>query len=247
MHRGAVVFLAAAVVLFRHRDLNSLQETRFFMEIATFWLGVSQTAAALIAAGLAFWLARIALMQLQEALKTRQDSQRPQLIPVFHVLVAGSQGYDSNASSMTLKVKNVGPGLAFNVRAVLLPPGTNPDRPGDSDPNWHSAKSNLPWEPGVEQELMFGKGGLEVYGTDQIGGQPLAPPHPLVYAGQNQPHAITRLTITCCDIFDRKHATMLDWAVTGPWNPIMIDTLVTTDLMDLSNAHVAARRGVVGG
>jgi hypothetical protein len=180
--------------------------------------------------------------QLTEALEAREDAQIPLMIPVKFPTINEIQGYRVDADSIVVKLKNAGPGLAFNVRACLFPPGANPKRLKDVDTRYHSVIWNMPWAPQVEDNATFNDSGLDLSGADQIGGNTLAPLHPLVVKSPGLPHAMTRLTITYTDVFGQKRASAFDWRVGGAWMPVgQVKNKVNEDLLDLSDEHVRQR------
>jgi hypothetical protein len=208
---------------------------------------VAQVVATFAAAGFALWLVRVALGQLGESIEARKVAQLPLLTPSGHVMNQGSQGYKPDAASLVLQVKNVGPGLAFAVRASLFPPVATSNNPQYTVTNYHTAADNLPLETQTPRELTFFPGVLELAGTDQIAGNTLEPPNPLVFASQNLPHVVARLTVTYRDIFGQERASAFDWTVNATWVPVgSLNTVITRTFQDINNERVAQRPHVGG-
>jgi hypothetical protein len=220
------------------------------------WLGGG---GALLAAAGAVWAA-IAATRLVKGTQrqvelTQQEvfgADRPVVIPTTLLdLLQGSEGgyVDLDAQGVLLELKNVGRGVALNIRAVLF-------GPIPSGPPAHLARRQSAWlippmASGQERAVELHAGGTGMGGdasVDREGGlslhAPGTPSRENVLLGSSYVIA-ARLTVTYHDIYGRKHASICDFDVQARWHHRAYRDGIHLDLEDLEDAVGAARKAAL--
>ena len=202
------------------------------------------------------WLTRNLVKQsiadVRETREARYDQQRPVLLPsngghaleVKHVLGYPAALYaDLRAELVTVNLANIGTGPALDVRGILCGPA-----PGDLGEvrSWRSFVFGVPIGSGEQQSIGIAQGGIDIPGSALTGRQKkytlYAPPlpDPSRLPDRVNPVIVARLTITCRDIFGRKHASIFDYTSEQRW--VSVDEGffpdIPRDLGDLEREHM---------
>lgn len=218
------------------------------------WLAWLTALAAVAAAGFAGWLVfvgqrQVAIGQQQVAVSQEQakqslellyDSRRPILMPVSALPLSeqsNQRHFDFRQAECPIALRNIGSGVAVNIRAVLFPPD-----PGDSP--IHVDRQTLwygePLEAQQSIETKTNTGMTSINGNAVIGAEPntftlFAPPVPT--GGDRMmldiPGMAARLTITYHDVYGRKHASVFDFTDLGRWHGVRFLIDVPKDIEDL--------------
>jgi hypothetical protein len=216
--------------------------------------------ATLIAAGAAVWLAFIGQHQVkigqqqvavsQEQVRQSLDavyaSRRPILMPVSALpLVTESNNnrrFDFQQAECSLALRNVGSGVAVNIRAVIIEPKPTPAPAPVSLTSRQTLWHGEPLEPQQTVETKTKVGMTIVSGDATIGKPPAtftlyAPPIPTPAERMqlDKPHIVARLTITCHDVYGRKHGSVFDFTDLGLWECVRFLVDIPKDIEDLDN------------
>jgi hypothetical protein len=192
--------------------------------------------------------------QTQEMLETRRDQYRPLLIPVNGPPTGtpadgGKEWFDPDAPNSMVKFKNIGPGPAHNVWAVIFGP---PPAPSEGIlARRRTVILSLPIAAGQEGEDI-GRAGVTVMGGDMsIVSDPqitlCAPAEPTMVQviQQDASSVLARYTITCCDIFGRTHASVFDFTAQHRWRTIGFFAGISKDLEQVHRESFTARMTAV--
>jgi hypothetical protein len=193
---------------------------------------------------------QVAVGQRQVDLSQRElfATQRPILVPTASLASMGSEGayleLDAATIAVTAGVRNVGPGTALNVRLVLF--GRAPTSAPSVRPSRRSAWSLPPLPAGEQTSIALEVGGSLMDGAERINDEALltlfAAPMPsrsevnfsAIYV------ALGRLTMTCSDIYGRKHAAIWDIDQQQHWHVVGYREDIPADLNDLQERTLKA-------
>lgn len=201
---------------------------------------VSPIASILVAGG-TFELAWVAILQIRQVNRQRSAQEEASFRPVL--IPDGAVPPESlwNGPGFQLHIKNVGPGLAFNVEAVLLPPKA--DRKVIPPLFYATVPGPIPAGESLPIDLHLG--GYMIAEEDSISGVSMAvPPERMPEAGipdmrRTEPRCTARLTITASDLIGVKHASFFDWPTSGGWLAVKLVPHATADIGEID----AKRRG----
>ncbi len=226
-----------------------------------FWIALA-TIAAIAAAYFTFHIMRagqhqvvISQQQFSQSVDAAQDAHLPVLIPVEPLLSLGERtpdgaghwtqplhnGYDRGLAYVRVALKNVGAGIALNVRGIVF----------ESEPEYEVLKTTgqihsfcypLPLTASDEpvsrdwtgQAPSF-TGDSEIGTTDRY---KLYAPRKPTYEERSRGavEKVARLTLTYSDIFRRKHAAIYDLTAQFEWENVAYLRNLTHDLGDMERA-----------
>jgi hypothetical protein len=175
----------------------------------------------------------------RQFLENQYATNRPLLIPVptEEVLPRGASPHSIDWSLQVkhIRIQNVGTGVATNIWGVLMPPDPIPTS------HQYHARLGTPLPPeSYSSEDNFGtyfmKGSI-LDCNDQIGGHTLCVPKERI-GGEGRGELIrARLTLTCFDIFGRKHASIFDFTTEGKWVNVAFIHNIEHDLGEMNRAN----------
>jgi hypothetical protein len=199
-------------------------------------------------------LARDAFQQSEEAreesrrqfLEAQYDDHRPLLAPVPGGPAVDPGGpaeeqpivFDWNGDYMFVTIQNVGTGIATNVWLALLPPAPLPE-----SSNQYASRLGSPVLPGAEPLKVYVLPDTTLFdANDSINGHHLCVPLDRATAATERADSfIARLTITCQDIFGRKHASIFDISNRGLWVNVAFLSSIERDLGEIDVAKTGKR------
>lgn len=210
-----------------------------------------------VATGAAVWLAfvgqrqvkmgqqqlAVSQEQVRQSLEALYDNRRPILVPTspLPLLENGNRKhFDFQQASCPLTVRNVGSGIALNVRAVIHPP-----KP-DGSPSYLTSRQTLwlgiPVDAGESVETETRVGMTVVSGDATIEGESTpstlyAPPEPSMREMMllDTAYIVGRLTMTYHDVYGRKHASVFDFTDLGLWECVRVVRDIPKDIEDLDH------------
>lgn len=197
---------------------------------ATVLTVVSTVVTALATAFLAvFTFVTLRYLRRQEdrAEQERFDQHRPVLFPAGSLSFVTEIGsIDWQARDAHVSVQNAGSGVALNVAALLL--GTADLSMSERYTGWHPVP--LPVDPSP-QPILIQRAASYIPLQATIDSYVLALPQKLTTTGR-----ALRLTLTCEDIFRRKHVAIFDYLSVGRWERVAILEGTADDLHSLEDA-----------
>jgi hypothetical protein len=174
------------------------------------WLEDDRVGVGTFALALAtFILAVVSFYEMQESRKRAQEDRRaafrPLLIPTEEMgpWTDPDTARYWNSSQCMNTIRNVGTGVATNVKGVILPP----TEPAPSTDLVFSASVFRPLAADESMSVLFEKGAILVFRGNQIANVPL-------FATASSHHML-RLTLTYWDILGLKHASIFDLTKDG--------------------------------
>jgi hypothetical protein len=184
--------------------------------------------------------ARASHEQVRQALEAEYDSRRPLLVPVGSLPLRvddNRKAFDFNQAECPLTLRNVGSGVALNIRAVMHPP-----RPQES-PAFVTSRQTLwlgtPLAAAESIETKTKVGMTIVSGDANVGSDPsytlYAPRVPSLSETLRiaTPHVVARLTVTYHDVYGRKHASVFDYTDQEMWICAGFARAIPQDIEDL--------------
>jgi hypothetical protein len=192
------------------------------------------------AAAAATILVRITQKQNDLAQREFFSGFRPIVIPTWPLDLAqgtNAQKYVDLTTTQTVRIKNIGPGVALNLSLVLF--GPPPDPPSGLLPNRVMAWLEPPLASGEERPLSLPVGQSNFNGDVYVANDPnlalFAPPHPSKqdFMIGSADMFVARMTITYHDVFERKHSSTYDFDVLGRWFSRGYQEDIPQDLWDL--------------
>jgi hypothetical protein len=171
--------------------------------------------------------------------ETQHAAHRPILMPYNwepHGFVNPPMKINWNDAEQIITIKNAGTGIATNVWGVLLPPESLPIISSQ-----YSTRLRSPLVNDDEAKKHFTKGGTMFNCGDKIGIHTLCLPKERA-AEENlnsldrSDRCIARLTLTCSDVYGKKHATIFDYTITGDWVGVAFIHDITYDLGEIDEA-----------
>lgn len=240
------------------------------MNWSLFWTATTAIGE-LLAAGATVWVVIVALRQgragKEQYLQARYDDARPVLIiisgPEAIPVQQGNDVYlDWTAQAPALEVRNVGNGVALNVRSVIYGPealavadsSTLPDgftwrylggTPGkeEKEQHWYRMTTSVinQGEPeklqyalaGPLSPIKFAEANMFIEKGRAYRYPFHAPKHPLSQSSAKAPWHLCRVILTYHDIFHRKHASIYDLVFRQGWQTIALLDGIDNDLDDL--------------
>lgn len=181
-------------------------------------------------------LALVAFCQMSDARKQALETQRVSLRPLLVPMGSLGLGPFSDMAafwsmpSQSVEIKNVGSGVATNVRGVILPA----IEPSPSTRLVFSRSLPFPVAKGDYVEGLFETGAIVISAGDHIDNVSL-------YAPKDQNYHV-RLTLTYWDTLGSKHASIFDLAKNGAWKQVAILNDISEDLDDLTAESSARMR-----
>jgi hypothetical protein len=168
-------------------------------------------------------LAGVAFLEMREGRERAQETQRASFRPL--VIPIGSLGLNPfsdmaafwSALGHTVEIKNVGSGVATNVRGVILP-STYIGRVFSMDLFCPVAKDET-------LQGHFKAGAIQIEPGDQIEGFSLFAPQ--------DPYYYFRLSLTYWDIFGFKHTSIFDHTMNRVWKQVAIRNEILHDLAEI--------------
>ncbi len=163
--------------------------------------------------------------QLQETLEA---SRRPFLFPCSPLTLKSdtyglSFDFEQLDPGETVKLKNDGTGIAFNVWGTLVQPRPRVETELHLAPRMRSVVLEAPLPPGDEVEVATKAGPFAFDWNVLVGDDPrntlCAPRTPTLEEQLKQQtyHVVARLTLTYDDMFGRTHASQFDCIEQGRW------------------------------
>jgi hypothetical protein len=141
-----------------------------------------------------------------------------------------------NDVEQIITIRNAGTGIATNVWGVLLPPERM-----QTISFQYSTVLRSPLVNGDSAKKYFAKGGTAFSCGDKIGEYTLCLPL------DRRDQCIARLTLTCSDVYGRKHASIFDYTTTGDWVNIAFIPNIQHDLGEMDKAKRVKQRDFFGG
>ena len=156
-----------------------------------------------------------------------QQSKQPILIPLSTLPLTGALQLDYAHSELSLKLMNVGTGVALNIWGVLVQPKNIPQRE-------YSFRNQAHLLQGEDEKVVFRMDQFHYFTeNDKIGEHDLWPSSELIQVGTtNVLRYAARLTLTYIDVFSIKHATIYDYTTVNEWK-IVEHFRVQHDLEDM--------------
>lgn len=188
----------------------------------------------------------VSQQEVRATLGAQKDAQLPVLMPVYQLVSVDlasrnstgfpkeQAGYDQNQPSVRVQVRNVGPGLALNIRGIVF--GSRPPYEASSmTRRGHSQTFPAPLPAGGEYTNNWESGGAVVSGDRRIGPHTLFAPTtpPADEKRRGVAEMVARLTLTYSDIYGRKHAAIYDLTETLRWVEVAYIPNIPQDLGDL--------------
>jgi len=188
------------------------------------WVTAAATAVLAVFTGVTLrYLAR----QEARAAQDRFDQHRPVLFPVGSLSFVDEMGViDWQARDAHVPVQNAGSGVALNVAALLM--GTPDLSMSERYTGWHPVP--LPADPSP-QAILLRVGASWIPPRATIDSCALSLPQGLTATGR-----VLRLTLTCEDIFRRKHVAIFDYLSVRRWERVAILEGTADDLHSLEDA-----------
>lgn len=186
----------------------------------------------------------VAGRQRVDALQAQYDALRPILVPEqpltkrvrafgdgspVDLQMAGN--FDFNFSTSNMRIKNIGAGVATDVRGIVV--GPEPSEPESVLPDHHSLDIAAPIPAGESLDPLTHKSPFLLRGTVQVvsGVALYAPREPMVEEIERGASRIEyRLTLTYHDIFGRTHAAIYDYTAAKRWRTVRIERSVAKGL-----------------
>jgi hypothetical protein len=194
---------------------------------------------------------RVSQEQFRQSVKAQQDALLPVLIPIDTIVMLANTFNDERAENQIhahldtynpgmplakVSLKNAGPGIAFNVRGVLIEP--EPEKAMDKIAGrLHGYIYPGPFQPGEQwPDERWSRGGMPITGDTEIVEKDkryklYAPKRSTADAGTALRDA--RLTLTYTDLFGRKHAVIYDHTVLKTWEQVAYLSDIDEDLADI--------------
>ena len=194
----------------------------------------------------ALWIAN---RQRADALQAQYDALRPIIVPEqplrervrtfgdgspVDLQMAGN--FDFNLSTSNMRIKNIGAGVATDVRGIVV--GPEPSEPETVLPEHHSLDIVAPIPAGEPLDPLTHKSAFLLRGTIQVvpGVTLYAPREPTADEIERGTSRIEyRLTLTYRDIFKRTHAAVYDYTAAKRWLTIRIERSVAKGLDTLDH------------
>lgn len=171
------------------------------------------------------------LLRIQ-AIETQQSAYRPLLAPEGDIPRNGLW----EKQEFTLSIRNVGAGVATNIRGVILPP----KKDLKYIPPQFSVRIPSPLPINQSTNAVFIVGGTMLAERDMISGCPVcvpqdrAPESSMPDSADLRDRCIARLTLTYTDIFGIKHASVFDITTSGIWIGVAYLQHITKDIGDIN-------------
>ena len=206
------------------------------------------TAIAIGAVIVVAWLLWQTRRQAQEMLEARYAQSRPLVIPVDGPPLRGDgvrEEFDPYAGPDRPLFRNIGPGPALNVWAVIF--GPRPTVPSALHPERRTVIQQVPVAAAGESYGYGAAGFTIIDGETTLDGRPdhtlYAPPEPA--QGEVTGHAAVRIlaryTITYHDIFGRKHMSIFDFDLRHHWRCVGFVANIPKDLEEVNREQYVAR------
>jgi hypothetical protein len=197
------------------------------------------------AAGAATWLLVYARRQAQEMVEQRYAQAQPLVTPLTvpplrDVANGGAEEFYPQAPNDRPHFRNIGTGPALNVRAVIY--GSRPTVPSQVQPERRMVIVEVPLASGEEHDGDGAVGRTMLPGDTTLDGNPehtlYAPPEPTLgdVMVRDTMRILARYTITCRDIFGRRHMAIFDYDFLHQWHSIGF-FLIPKDLEEASRDH----------
>jgi hypothetical protein len=176
----------------------------------------------------------------RQFLEAQYATNRPLLVPLARHLNDIPTEIEWDHSVQFINIQNGGTGVATNIWGVLM----SPISWSSIIPSQYHIRLPTPLLPGAKSsedptDTMFKQGRTIFNSYEKIGEYSLGVPEERA-AEENifkrRDRCIARLTLTCSDIFGRKHASIFDYTIWGEW--INVDFLpnIEHDLGDMNEA-----------
>lgn len=199
------------------------------------------SAIAAIATVVVIFLNRQQVKVSQKQVKISQeqiyDQYQPVLFP-FHITqreINEMNLRDQGRISAKYGIKNVGPGVALNIRGVIFEPKTSDLN--DKKKYGQNFLFSAPLAPGDSLVMVGRPQGLRMSGDWQIGRfhqySLYAPTYNLEEIEEGKQPVLHRLALTYHDVFGRKHASIFDLTHLDAWECVEIIPDIPVDLDDL--------------
>lgn len=193
----------------------------------------------------------VSQQEVGATLDAQQNAQLPVLMPAYQLVMVGhaskgptgaviqstQAGYDHNQPYVRVQVRNVGPGLALNIRGIVF--GPRPDyETARVTSRGHAQTFPTPLTTSAEFTHEWEAGGAIVNGDTKIGSYTLyAPTRPSADEKlRGVAEMVARLTLTYADIYGRKHAAIYDLTEALRWVEVAYIPNIPQDLGDLERA-----------
>ncbi|HLV97785.1 MAG TPA: hypothetical protein VKT82_03815 [Ktedonobacterales bacterium] len=173
----------------------------------------------------------------QQFLEAQYNARRPLLVPAAADLSEVRELEEPIAiewnTSVFVTIRNVGTGIATNIRMVVLPPAPAPE---DMYPYVFRLGTPLPADSDPVK-VYLRPGAVQYRESERLHGHSLyLPPERVADPADNADHFLARLCITYQDVFGRKHASIFDLSDWGIWVNVAFLTNIERDLAEIGVA-----------
>jgi hypothetical protein len=178
----------------------------------------------------------------QQFLEAQYNASRPLLVPAVADLTEQYEAeepitFDWESSTSFVTIQNVGTGIATNIWIAMLPPAPLPD-----PTHQYVSRLGLPLAPDAPPVKVYVRQGASLFHeSNRLNGHTLSvPPEHATGPTERGDRFLARLSITCQDIFGRKHASIFDLNDRGNWVSVAFLTNIQYDLGDIDAAQARA-------
>ena len=192
-------------------------------------------------------LAAAAFFQIREsrkqAVEWRRAAIRPIVVPRSKLPANDSDMWGGSNNCHSIKLQNVGSGVATNIWGVILPRVNFSPVPGRLPPQFYW-RSLFPIAKEETAEVAFLQGGTTFSGRDRLEGHALGAPEQGPTGAPTPPGYlyIARLTLTYSDISGLRHGAIFDLAATGVWTTVALLSGITAGLGEMDQTKRAGVR-----
>ncbi len=178
----------------------------------------------------------------RQFLEAQYAAHRPLLVPLDRHLDDIPAVIEWNASVEFINIQNAGTGVANNIWGVFMPPVSW----STTVPPQKHIHLATPLPPGAKSseectDTIFKWGGTIFNTYDKISEHTLGVPEERAL-NENFNHlekrdwCIARLTLTCSDVFGKKHASIFDYTTMGVWVNVAFISNIEHDLGEMNEA-----------